>query len=359
MSDARPVYSVLSAAVNQYFQTNGLNKTGNTQLYRKVAIILALHFSSYALLLVLPAPWNVLLWFFHGLTTCLVGFNIMHDGGHDSLTANKRLNLLAARTFNLIGSHAYYWRQKHNLSHHSFTNINGIDEDIESFGMLRMSPLQQRRWYHRFQHIYVWLMYPTVSLVWFFFLDYKAYFTQKIAERNYSQPYGRNESVLFWFSKILYVLMYLVVPVTLLGWHTALVGFFVMHAIMSTIFTVVFQLAHVVDKAEFPALGENGKLRDEWAAHQLRTTVDFAPQSQFLTWCLGGLNYQVEHHLFPRISHAHYPALYPVIRDVCLQQGVEHRVYTRLSEALAGHYRHLKRMGAEEGESVTQRFSVS
>ncbi|WP_281646932.1 acyl-CoA desaturase [Parendozoicomonas sp. Alg238-R29] len=345
MSSTRPAYNTLSKAVNSYFTDNGLAKTGTSDLYQKVFTILALHVSSYVLFLSLPSPWGWAVWFFHGLTTCLVGFNIMHDGGHDSLTPNKNLNLLAARTFNLIGSHAYYWRQKHNLSHHSFTNIKGIDEDIESFGMLRMSPHQKRSWFHRFQHIYVWLMYPTVSLIWFFFLDYKAYFSEKIAERDYSQPYGKNESLLFWCSKVGYIAMYVVIPVWLLGWESALIGFLIMHAVMSTVFTVVFQLAHVVDKAEFPELGKDGQLKEEWALHQLKTTVDFAPGSWFLTWCLGGLNFQTEHHLFPRISHAHYPELYRIVRQVCQQNNYQHRVYPTLWHALRGHYQHLRHMG--------------
>ncbi|CAM3412292.1 fatty acid desaturase family protein [Parendozoicomonas haliclonae] len=345
MASARPVYTALSEVVNRFFQDRGEHRTGDTALHRKVWIILALHSSSYLLLLLLPQPLNVLVWLFHGLTTCLVGFNIMHDGGHGSLTSSQKLNLWAARSFNLIGSHAYYWWQKHNLSHHSYTNISGIDEDIESFGMLRMSPHQPQRWFHRFQHLYVWLMYPTVSLIWFFFLDYKAYFSEKIAERNYSRPYSRSESLLFWLSKASYIVLYLIIPILVLGWQTALVGFLLMHAIMSTVFTVVFQLAHVVDKAEFPELNEMGRLQDEWAVHQLKTTVDFAPDSRFLTWCLGGLNYQTEHHLFPRISHAHYPELYGLVRERCGQLGIEHRVYPTFWQALVGHYRHLRTMG--------------
>lgn len=346
---ARPVQKALQGAVNQYFKEQNLSKTGDIRLYRKAAIILFFHLSSYLLFFFVEAPYVWFIWAFHGLTTALVGFNIMHDGAHGSFSGNRKLNTLMAHTFNLIGSNAFYWRQKHNLNHHPYTNVAAADEDIESFGLLRMSPDNQHHWFHRFQHIYIWFLYPLTSIFWFTVLDFKAYFQQKIAGQPFSQRYDSGQSMIFWLSKINYVAMYLIIPTWLVSWETTWIGFLCLHAVMGVVFAVVFQLAHVVDKTEFPEPSPDGQLPHEWAVHQLKTTADFATSNPFVTWCLGGLNFQVEHHLYPTISHVHYPELHKRVTEVCREQGIEHKEYLTVFQAIAGHVRHLKEMGRVPG----------
>tara|TARA_B110000211_G_scaffold156484_2_gene177347 strand:- start:2832 stop:3899 length:1068 start_codon:yes stop_codon:yes gene_type:complete len=341
----RPLQTALGNAVNRYFQENNIAKTGNTELYRKAAIILFMHIISFACFFLLAEPYTWLAWAFHGFTTALIGFNIMHDGAHGSFTKNKTINSIAAHTFNAIGSNAFYWKQKHNLNHHPYTNVASADEDIEAFGLLRMSPDKPRYWFHRWQHIYVWALYPLTSLFWFFVLDFLAYFNQKISEQDFSQKYQTKDSIVFWLSKVFYISLYLIIPSYFLGWQTVLIGFLCLHAVMGVLFAVVFQLAHVVDKTEFPQPDEHGNLPYEWAAHQLATTADFAPNSKLTTWCVGGLNFQVEHHLFPRISHTHYPELHKIVREVCAENDVLHRQYSTVREAILGHIKHLKEMG--------------
>lgn len=341
----RPLQAALSEAVNGYFKQNNLAKTGDQALFSKALIILFFHLASYALFFIVAEPYSWLAWAFHGFTTALVGFNIMHDGAHASFSKNKKLNNLAAHTFNMIGSNAFYWKQKHNLNHHPYTNVAVADEDIEAFGLLRMSPDKPRYWFHKWQHIYVWALYPLTSLFWFFILDYIAYFNQKIADQKFSQKYQFKDSAIFWISKLGYVSIYLLIPAYFLDWKTVLIGFLCLHAVMGFLFAVVFQLAHVVDKTEFPRPDEHGNLPYEWAAHQLATTADFAPKSKIVTWCLGGLNFQVEHHLFPRISHTHYPAIHKIVQEVCSQNHILHREYPTLWQAILGHARHLKNLG--------------
>lgn len=350
----RPLQTALGEAVNGYFQQHNLAKTGDAALYCKAVIILLMHAASYACFFILAEPYTWLAWAFHGFTTALIGFNIMHDGAHGSFSNNKTINNIAAHTFNLIGSNAFYWKQKHNLNHHPYTNVAAADEDIEAFGLLRMSPDKPRYWFHRWQHIYVWALYPLTSLFWFFVLDFLAYFNQKIAKQEFSQKYQIKDSAIFWFSKAFYITLYLIIPSLFLGWDTVLTGFLCLHAVMGFLFAVVFQLAHVVDKTEFPQPDEHGNLPYEWAAHQLATTADFATTSKFTTWCVGGLNFQVEHHLFPRISHTHYPKLHAIVREVCSEHGVQHREYPTVREAVLGHIRHLKNMGCAESLQVAQ-----
>lgn len=339
----RHFYQALSRQVHDAIATQP--HASQNLLFVKIALILLVYIASYAAMLSVDGAGNALSWVIHGVATALVGFNIMHDGAHESLSRSRRLNRLAALTFNLIGSHRRYWAEKHNRNHHGFTNVDGLDEDIDALGLLRMSPTQPHRAWHRYQHWYAWCLYPLTSLFWFFVLDYKAYFRQAIGDRAYSKPMGCAEHIEFWLSKALYLVLYLLLPSLVLGLSQTLVGFLLMHAVLGFLFAVVFQLAHVVSLAEFPQPNNTGELPDTWAIHQLRTTVDFAPQSRVLNALLGGLNMQVEHHLFPRISHIHYPQIHHLIRRECELQGHPIRTYQTLWQALTGHSAHLKALG--------------
>src|SRR5690606_10950359 len=207
---------------------------------RKALVIISLYCASYAALLLVPEPLNLLGWLAHGIATALLGFNVMHDGAHESFSRTGRLNRLAALSFNLIGSNRFYWAQKHNRNHHSFTNVDEVDEDIDALGLFRMSPHQRRFWFHRYQHIYVWLLYPLTSLFWFFALDYKAYFRQKIAQRPFSHRLSAADHLEFWASKLLYLLIYIALPLSLADGTTVITGFLLMHAILGFLFAVVF-----------------------------------------------------------------------------------------------------------------------
>lgn len=340
----RPVYQKISAAAKTYFVQQGIEKTGDARLFKKAVIILSLFVTSFLAMLWLPSPINWLAWLAHGIATALVGFNIMHDGAHEAFSKSRTINRLAALTFNIVGSNRHYWAQKHNRNHHSFTNMDDVDEDIDALGLIRMSPHQTHYWHHRFQHLYVWFLYLLTSLFWFFALDYKALITQKIGQQEFSKRFERAEYIEFWAFKIFYLLLYIGLPLLFLSGSQVLVGFLIMHAALGFLFAVVFQMAHVMDKAEFPTAGNNGEMQDEWAVHQLRTTVNFAPNSQFLTWALGGLNFQTEHHLFPRVSHVHYPALHQVLKPTLAELGLPVQVYPTLKDAVLGHYYHLRNL---------------
>src|SRR5690606_23154492 len=108
---------------------------------------------------------------------------------------------------------------------------------------------------------------------------------------------------------------------------------------------VVFQLAHVVEATQFPVADEgSGKIEQEWMVHQLSTTANFATGSHTVSWLLGGLNFQVEHHLFPRISHVHYPAINKLVKATCNEFGVTYLAHRTVVGALASHLRHIYRL---------------
>lgn len=110
--------------------------------------------------------------------------------------------------------------------------------------------------------------------------------------------------------------------------------------------SIVFQLAHVVEETTFPlAIQPPEKMEDEWALHQLKTTANFGTQSKFITWWAGGLNFQVEHHLFPKISHIHYPAISKIVKQTCRELGIPYLEHHTMREAIRSHIAHLKLMG--------------
>ncbi len=274
-----------------------------------------------------------------------VGFNIMHDGGHGAYSRHRLVNRLSALSLDLIGASSYVWHFKHNVMHHHYTNIEGVDEDIEAEPFLRLAPGQPRRPYHRFQHYYVWLLLGLFHPKWAFVDDFRTLIIGRIGSRAVPRPRGR-ELVILLTGKVAHLAFALLIPLALHPWTTVAIVYAVFSLILGITLATVFQLAHCVEEASFAEIPKDDqRMERDWVKHQLATTVDFAPRNRGLTWYLGGLNFQVEHHLFPRISHLHYPALAAITRAVCDEHGVAHRSHDTFWGALRSHVQYLKRMG--------------
>ena len=154
------------------------------------------------------------------------------------------------------------------------------------------------------------------------------------------------EHIVFWVGKLFFILFYIILPISLLGWGKGLLGLFISQFTMGLTLAIVFQLAHVVEHAEFEAAGVDPvKIENEWAIHQIKTTANFAFTNKMATWFLGGLNYQIEHHLFPRISHIHYPAISQIVRDTCVQFGLHYIYFPSTRAAVLSHVRLMNQMG--------------
>lgn len=280
-----------------------------------------------------------------GLAVAGVGFNIQHDGGHDAFAKTKAGNRLSAWALDLCGGSSYVWRVKHAIVHHSYTNIEGVDDDIDAAPFMRLAPSQERRWYHRFQHIYSWALFGFLPPKWEVWDDFKALANGRIGSQPLPRPNAMQTAGLI-LGKVVFFGWALVLPLVLGRSVGAVLGVYAIAALTAGItISVVFQLAHCIEEADFVDAGKDGRVATPWCEHQLATTADFAPRNRFLTWYLGGLNFQVEHHLFPRISHIHYPALAPIVDEVCREHGVKHRVHDRFFPAIRSHVRHLRTMG--------------
>jgi linoleoyl-CoA desaturase len=338
----------LNKEITGYFSKTGYKMTGNSWLYLKTAILLTTFIAIYILLLTvsMPAWLSILLCMLLGITTACIGFNIMHDAGHGSFSHKGWINEMMSYTLNLVGGNIFIWKEKHNINHHSYTNIEGLDDDIDIQPFIRTNKGQPWRWYHRYQHIYAPVMYSVGYLFWIFSQDFQKYFTGKVAGRKMRRM-DRKEHLIFWFSKLAYVVSFIVIPVAVLGWK-AIIGYLVFAITCGFFISIVFQLAHLVEDTDFPDIvsKEEHSIENHWAIHQVVTTANFCTQSKFLTMLLGGLNFQVEHHLFPRISHVHYPELSKRIKGVCGQFNVPYNEYPGIIHAIRSHFSYLKRVGA-------------
>ena len=343
----RSFHGELKKRIGEYFKQKGKPTTGNFKLYIK-AVILVLAFIGVYVHLVFFTPavlWAILECVLLGCLTAAIGFNVMHDANHDSYSSSKWVNKTLGLTLNALGGNSFIWKQKHNIIHHTYTNIDGVDDDIAKSPFIRMCRSQRCVSAHRAQHLYTPLLYAVSSMIWVLYQDFEKYFKKKICNTQLRKMTVADH-ILFWSSKLLYILFYLVIPMAILGWQLWLLYFVCLHIGLGLTLSVVFQLAHVVEETTFEfADGDDKQIENEWAVHQVKTTANFSAGNKIISWFAGGLNYQIEHHLFPRISHIHYPALSRFVKAECHAFQLPYNSIPSMSSAIASHFRFIKLMG--------------
>lgn len=339
-------YSVLKTRVDEHFKKKGCSRYANASIYLKIAFIFAVYFFSYAMILSNDySGWALIGWFtLLGFSMGLLGFNFSHDVIHGSFFPYPKLNRMFSYVFDLNGESSYIWRVSHNYQHHTYTNIPGHDEDINKAILMRFSPTDKLYPFHRFQYLYALPLYAFTTLNWAVHSDYQWFFREL---KKGSIP--RREIYLFFFFKALNLFLFMFLPMMLLSapWWQIVAGFVFMHFGGGTFTALVFQLAHLVEGVEFPTTDAEGKIERPWAEHELRTTSDFATNSSFWAYWLGGLNYQVTHHLFPYVCHVHYPDICPILRKTAEEFGIPYHSLPSFSGAVKSHLRILKRFGRE------------
>jgi linoleoyl-CoA desaturase len=281
-----------------------------------------------------------------GLAMAAVGFNIQHDGNHQAYSDRPWINKVMALTLDLIGGSSYLWHWKHNVIHHTYTNITGHDNDIDLGYLGRLTPHQRWLPWHRFQHWYLWPLYGVMAIKWQLVDDFQALITGHKGKDRVPRP-KRWDLVVFIVGKVVFFALAFGVPLLLHPWWAVLLFYGITAAVLGITLSIVFQMAHCVEQAEFPLPEpETGRLEKSWAVHQVETTVDFARKSRVVSWLVGGLNFQIEHHLFPRICHVNYPAISKIVEETCREHGVKYAAHASFWAGLAAHYRWLRRLGA-------------
>jgi linoleoyl-CoA desaturase len=342
-------YSELRKRVEEYFSNKNINHTGNWKMYLKTFFILILFISSYVSLVFFS---NTLMMsfisaFFLAQAFVLIGFNIMHDGNHGSYSKSEIINKIMGYSMDLIGGSQMLWKQKHNILHHTYTNIDGIDEDLETSGILRLSPNQEWRFWHKLQQLYAFPIYSILTLSWIVVSDFRKLLTGKIGTQKIKKINFGNV-LLFYSSKIVYFGYMIILPLFYHPVIHVLFFFLFIHMILGSTLSIVFQLAHTVEQNTFPKPEpKSGNIENEWAIHQVETTANFAPTNKIAAWYLGGLNFQIEHHLFTNVCHIHYPIISKIVRKTSEDYSINYISYPTLLSAIIAHFKFLKRMGVE------------
>ncbi len=338
----------LRGRVDRYFESAG-RRRDCPQMYLKSAIIMLWFVGSYLGLLLWASTWYqaLPLALSLGLAMAAIGFNIQHDGGHRAYSDRPWINRLAAMSLDLLGGSSFMWARKHNSVHHTYANITGHDDDIDLGPIGRLSPFQRRYSFHRFQHLYLWALYGFVPTKWQFFDDFRDLLRGRIASSKV--PTLRwTDWLTFFAGKTVFVFLAVVIPLMLHSWTHVLLWYAVASFVQGVVLGVVFQLAHCVEETSFPMPDpQTGRMATDWAVHQLLTTIDFGRENRLLSWYIGGLNFQIEHHLFPQVCHIHYPALSKLVEATCREHGVQYFAHRTLGSGIASHYRWLRRMGRE------------
>jgi linoleoyl-CoA desaturase len=343
--------ATLHQRINEYFNNQDISDKGNILMAIKVVFFLSGFVGSY--LLIYLSGDNILLsllsWLLLGFFTAFVGFNISHDAVHGSLSRFKILNRMLGYTFNLAGTNKYMWKLMHNVIHHTYTNIPGHDEDLEPVPLIRLSTENELKKIHKYQHLYAYFLYCFTSISWVFKKDFVSFFRRKIG--NYeNKKHPAKEYIVLFLSKALYFIIFLVLPIVYCGvpWWATVLFFIAMHMVQGLTLAVVFQLAHVVEGAHFPTPDERGDVMNNWTIHQLNTTANFARKSFLASWFFGGLNFQIEHHLFPNICHVHYPDISSIVKKTAADFGLQYNENRTMWIAIQSHTRMLKMLGRNE-----------
>lgn len=341
----------LRKRVNQYFKDNNTSIHANTKMVIKTVFMIALYFVPYGLMVsgVFTNTWAILgLWLVMAFGMSGIGLSIMHDANHGSYSKNKKVNYVLSYLINLVGGNTDNWQMQHNVLHHSFTNIEGSDEDMDSAFFLRFSPHKEKHKIHRFQFIYAWFFYGLLTLAWATFKEFvqiRRFYKTGVckSKKDYQRIMAK---LVFW--KLFYFFYIIAIPIIAVPevspWIT-IVGFIMMHFVAGVILSSIFQSAHIMPECEYPMPDEKREVKSSWMVHQLLNTCNFAQNNKALTWFVGGLNYQVEHHLFPNICHIHYSDLSKIVKKTAEEFNIPYYSHPTFRAALAQHGKMLYNLG--------------
>ncbi len=342
---------VLRARIRTYFAESGKSIHADPLMVIKTVAVLSLWIGSYALLIsgVVPYPYTFFIWAVLGLSVALVTINVGHDAIHGAYSSKKWVNDLLSHTFNLNGASAYMWKRMHNNAHHTHTNVHGHDEDISSVSIIRFSPSDPLKPIHKHQYWYIFGLYSLSTLSWVFIKDYVKFFKNKVGNAT-GKKHAPSQYFYLFLYKFLCYFIFLAVPLIVMDqpWYLIVAGFLLMHLISGMYLALIFMLAHTVEETHFPVPEESGVLHNDWFVHQLSTTANFCTGNPVAAFFTGGLNQQIEHHLFPNICSTHYPSLSRIIKETANEYNVPYLQNPTFISALKSHVHFLRKLGREE-----------
>jgi len=341
----------LNKRVRAYFKDNNITKYANSTMVIKTIFMILLYLVPFSLMVFGSVTnfWLIFLMFaIMGLGMAGIGFSIMHDANHGAYSKNENVNKWVGRIINLVGGYALNWKIQHNVLHHTYTNVHEYDEDINTIGLLRFSPDDERKPIHKYQYLYAWFFYGLMTVMWMTTKDFQQLkrYKDKDLLKTFNTTYKKNILVLI-ISKLVYYAFVIALPIIVLpvSWYWIVLFVFVMHYIAGFILAIVFQPAHVIPETEFVKSTDDLTIENNFAIHQMETTCNFAPDNKILSWFVGGLNYQVEHHLFPTICHVHYKKLSKIVKETAEEFNVPYNSHKTFFQAIKYHTKMLKDLG--------------
>ncbi len=344
--------ATLKKRVRAYFKDNNISKYANANMKIKTVFMLTLYFAPYILMMsgAFTNSWLIAMcWALMGFGMAGIGMSVIHDANHGAYSKNDKVNYFLGRLVNLVGAYAPTWKIQHNVLHHTYTNIQHFDEDIDPpVPIIRFTPHDKYKPIHRFQFLYAWFFYSLMTVSWVTIKDWQSLFRYK--KMGLTRNENEKFSALFLellVSKVIYYTYMIVLPILFLDipWWGILLLFLLKQLIAGFTLAVVFILAHVVPETAFPQPNADHKMENNWAIHQLQTTSNFGPKSRIFQWFIGGLNYQVEHHLFPNICHVHYRKLSKIVKETALEYGLPYYSEPTFMSAVRSHSKMLYNLG--------------
>lgn len=343
-------FSTLRQRVNDYFTTNNIPMHGDSKIVIKTIVMFLLYFGPYLFIVTgwVTNPFLFIgLWLVMGLGGAGIGVNVMHDANHGAWSKSKFWNSIMGKSVNLIGGNAKTWQLQHNVLHHAYTNVEGMDHDLDGPIFLRFSPSQEKRGYHRYQHIYAWFFYGLQTFARTLATDFtnaKIFRDRGLIRK--PKEY-RNIILNILYGKVFYFIYILAIPLIFapVPWWLVLLGFGIMHYTLGLMLAIIFQSAHVMPECQFPKANEKGTIENSWAIHQMETTTNFSPNSRVFSWFIGGLNFQIEHHLFSNICHTHYREISKIVSSTAAEFGIKYNQQKTFARAVWEHGKMLKSLG--------------
>lgn len=346
-------YDTLKRKVDAYFTDNNIDPHGNASMKLKTVAMVSMYLIPYA---VIVSGLATNLWLFYAMWLAMgigmtgIGCSVMHDSNHGSYSDNKSLNKYLGKIIALVGGYEVTWKIQHNILHHTYTNIDGLDDDIDAGIFLRFSPHSKKYFMHRYQHWYAWFLYGLLTLQWATIKDFRQVYDYHKKDLLKKEKITLRKAMLqLAIYKIFYYLYIFVIPVMVTGipFIHVLLGFLLMHFTAGLLLSCIFQLAHVMEECEFPLPSDDRKMENNWAVHQLLNTANFSPRSAIVGWFVGGLNRQIEHHLFPHICHIHYKNIASFVKETAREYGLPYQEQPTFAHALVNHGRMLRKLGRD------------
>lgn len=354
----RGFYQECRQVVGEYFRKTGYDhKDPRSGLWR-----LGVFFSLAAISWWIMANGNTHNWatliiaaMVFGVCQALPLLHSMHDASHLAIGSTptwwRTVGRLCMDWY--AGASLYSWYNQHTIGHHVYTNIMGADPDLpikETGDIRRITPFQKWTSFYSWQHIYLMVLYGVLGL---------KFRVQDVTDTIIDQTNGAirvnqqssKDLFLQFCSKSFWAFWRIVVPLYFFGVasSTFWITFFIAEFMTGYFLAFNFQVSHVSPAAVWPDI--HLPLSDEWAINQMHTSIDYAHGNWLVTMLAGALNYQSIHHLFPSVSQYHYPAIAPLIKEVCKKHGVRYNYLPTFTAAFTAHVEYLKSMG-KQGKEV-------